>query len=294
MSTATIQSSPLVESFPHIPVANTLGAWLIAVAAVFLLNGLLFHQAYRYFREYLGDRRFLKVWVVIVVILQTFVSALIFHTTWVYWIQSYWDPTNIFLGKSIWSINVLPIVSSITAISSQLFFIRRLWLFAPSFKPIAAIVFVLNLANLGCFTALSVRMFVEPSLISQASNKLSSNEKWAWYAAIATGVQMAGDIILTAALFYVFRKSRTGLGHTDSMLEVMIAYVVGTGAVNGLGHIVTIVLSLACPHNWIYGLFGCIDIKLYAIGFLVALDSRKFLAMTRCTTGAKDPNALPS
>ena len=85
MSTATNGSNPVVESFPHIPVANTLGAWLIAVAGTFLsallfwpigraalgmlnsrfhsLNGLLLHLTYRYFREYKDDRRSLKIWV---------------------------------------------------------------------------------------------------------------------------------------------------------------------------------------------------------------------------------------
>ncbi|PIL34725.1 hypothetical protein GSI_03506 [Ganoderma sinense ZZ0214-1] len=293
MSTATSDSNPLVDSFPHIPVANTLGIWLIAVAVVFLLNGLLFHQTYRYFREYSDDRTLLKVWVAIVVILQTFVSALVFHTTWVYSIHSYWDRTYLFLGKVVWSINILPTISSITAISSQLFFIRRLCLLAPNFKPIAAIVFVLNVANLGCFIALSVKMFVSPSLVSLTGSTLTTNDKWAYFASIATGVQMAGDIILTVALFHVFRKSRTGLTKTDSMLEVMIAYAIGTGAVNCVGHVITIALSVAYPHNWVYGLFACIDIKLYAIGFLVALDSRKFLAMTRCATEVIDPDALP-
>ena len=76
---------------------------------------------------------------------------------------------------------------------------------------------------------------------------------------------MAGDIVLTLSLIYVFRKSRTGidrsvvlhcpsalamsewssmthmfnpntplfpLSRTDSMLETLIAYAIGTGAVN--------------------------------------------------------------
>ncbi|KAM5535002.1 hypothetical protein V8D89_011375 [Ganoderma adspersum] len=280
MSTATNGSNPVVEPFPHVPVANILGAWLIAVAASFLLNGLLFHQTYRYFRDYPDDRRFLKVWVTAVVILQTFVSALILHTAWFYMIQFYWDPMHLFLSKMVWSIDILPITSSITALVSQMFFIRRLWLLAPKFlKFLAAIIFIMNLGNVGCFIALSVKMFVAPSLDS--SSGLTGNMKYAWLASVAVAVQMAGDIILTLALFYVFRKSRTGITKTDSMLEVMIAYAVGTGAVNCVGHILTVAFSIAYPHNWIYGTFFCIDTKLYAIGFLVALDSRKLLAMSR-------------
>ncbi|KAM5538565.1 hypothetical protein V8D89_007898 [Ganoderma adspersum] len=270
--------------FPHIPIENTLGAWLISVASSFLLNGLLFHQTYRYFREYGDDQKFLKVWVIIVVILQTFLSVLVLHTTWFYLVQMYWEPTYFFIRKTVWSLNLLPTAASATALCSQTFFIRRLWLLAPKFKIIATVIFLLNVANMACFTALSVEMFGSVNVIDAL--------KFSWLASVAAAVQMAGDIVLTLALTYVFRKSRTGIGKTDSMLEVMIAYAIGTGAVNCVGHVLTVAFSIAYPHNFIYALCSCIDAKLYAIGFLVALDSRKFLAMTRFSTAASGPAGL--
>ncbi len=36
MPATTGNTDPVAASFPHIPVANTLGAWLIAVAVSFL------------------------------------------------------------------------------------------------------------------------------------------------------------------------------------------------------------------------------------------------------------------
>ncbi|KAM5538564.1 hypothetical protein V8D89_007897 [Ganoderma adspersum] len=73
------------------------------------------------------------------------------------------------------------------------------------------------------------------------------------------------------------------------MLETLIAYAIGTGAVNCIGHVLTVAFSAAYPHEWIYGMFSAIDTKLYAIGFLVALDSRKYLAMTRSSSDSTGP-----
>ncbi|KAM5544525.1 hypothetical protein V8D89_001423 [Ganoderma adspersum] len=279
MSTATNSST-----FPEIPVENTLGAWVFTVASDFLLNGILFHQAYRYFREYGDDQRFIKIWVAIVIVMQTFLSALVLHTAWFYLIQLYWEPAEFFLQGTVWSLNLIAIAGPMTALCSQTFFVRRLWLLAPKFKIIAASIFILNVANAGCFTALSVKMF-------QTTRGVHALD-FSWLASIAVSIQMAGDIILMLALIYVFRKSRTGIGRTDSMLEVMIAYAIGTGAVNCVGHMFTVVFSIVYPHNWIYGMFSSIDAKLYANGFLVALDSRKFLNMARYSSDVSTPRGL--
>ncbi|KAM5535773.1 hypothetical protein V8D89_010587 [Ganoderma adspersum] len=287
MSSTTNSSTPATDPgtppFPHISVENILGAGLLGLAAVCLLNGVLFHQAYRYFREYGDDKRFLKIWVMIVVVLQTFISALQFHAMWFYLVQLYWDPTYFFLEKVVWSFNLLPVTALIhlpegnnsACLTNEIMV---------ALKIIAVVVFILNAGNMGCFVAVSVKMFGAADVADLASFISLST--------VAAAIQMAGDVILTLALIYVFRKSRTGIGKTDSMLEVMIAYAVGTGAVNCIGHLLSVVFSIVYPRNWIFAFIACIDAKLYANGFLVALASRKFLAMSRFSDHASGPHWL--
>ncbi|KAM5539865.1 hypothetical protein V8D89_006368 [Ganoderma adspersum] len=258
-----------LANFPRIPVYNTLGAWIIGVSASILLNGVLIHQAYQYFREYADDRRLLKYWVLIVVILETFISALIFHTGYFYLVVQYWDPTYFFVKPMVWSLCVLPVPATLTALISQTFFVRRVWLIAPKFKIVVGIAFLLNVANVGCYTALGVSMFDATDFLDGL--------RFSWLASVGSSVQMAGDIMLTLTLIWVLRKSRTGINRTDSMLELLIAYALSTGLVTCIVHILNVAFSIAWPANLVFGTFSCILTKLYANTFLVALNTRRFL-----------------
>ncbi|PIL32337.1 hypothetical protein GSI_05583 [Ganoderma sinense ZZ0214-1] len=276
----TAAADPLA-SFPQIPMANTMGAWLLgSVGATVFLNGLLFHQMYQYFREYSSDRRLLKVWVVSTVIFETFISALTLHIAYFYMVEKYWEPTYFFLQKPVWSFNLLPCTAPMAALVSQTFFVRRVWLFAPQFKIIVAIAFILNVSNVAFFAGLAVKLFESTSFtdgLRWSANTASSRFVLQWLASVGASMQMTGDIILTFTLIYVLRKSRTGVKGTDSMLEVLIAYAISTGALNSVVHILNVAFSIAWPSNFIYAALSCILTKLYANTFLVALNTRHSL-----------------
>ncbi|TBU48268.1 hypothetical protein BD309DRAFT_1015738 [Dichomitus squalens] len=280
-----------VAGFPQIPVDNSLGAWLLGVAASLLLNGILIHQMYHYFSLYPKDRLLLKTWVSVVVVLETFISVLILHTAYFYLINMYWNPAYFFISPTVWSLNLLPIPGTIAALISQTFFVRRVWLIAPKFKVVVGAAFILIAGNVVCFTGkvyrsrfiaawlranalhpravLSVKMFKAAGILDWL--------KFSWLASVGSSIQMAGDIILTLVLIYVLRRSRTGVNKTDSMLDVLIAYAVSTGAINCVVHILNVVFSIVWPDNLIYAALSCILTKLYANTFLVALNTRKFL-----------------
>ncbi|KAI1792179.1 hypothetical protein LXA43DRAFT_1008441 [Ganoderma leucocontextum] len=228
MSTATNGTTAAADplaSFPQISVAGTLGAWLVgSVALTVFLNGLLFQQLYQYFREYAGDRRLLKVWVVAVVVLETIISALALHTAYFYLVEMYWDPTYFFLQKPVWSFCTLPATAPTAALLSQTFFVRRVWLFAPKFKAVVVIAFIMNVSNVAFFAGLSVKLF--------EAVDFTDGLRFSWLASVGSSFQVAGDIILSTTLIYVLHKSRTGLNRTDSMLDVLIAYTISTGALN--------------------------------------------------------------
>ncbi|KAM5539864.1 hypothetical protein V8D89_006367 [Ganoderma adspersum] len=271
-------NDPDTANFPNVDMTNSLGAWLLGGAATFLLTGLLFHQTYQYFREYTDDRMFMKVWVGLVLVLETFISCLILHTTYFYLVQLYWDPTYFFLQKPVWSLCLLPIPGSIAALVSQTWFVRRVWIFAPKFRIIVGVAFILQTGNVACFTTLAIKMFKTARFVDAL--------QFSWLATMGCGVQMTGDIVLTTTLIWVLHQSRTGMNRTDTILEVMIAYAISTGAVNCIVHILNVAFSIAYTNLFIYGSLLFILAKLYANTFLVAppllpsrssLNTRKFL-----------------
>ncbi|KAM5544740.1 hypothetical protein V8D89_001638 [Ganoderma adspersum] len=289
----TAAADPLA-SFPQIPMADTMGAWLLgSIVGTVFLNGLLVHQMYQYFHEYSSDPRLLKIWVIATVILETFITALTIHIGYFYLVEKYWDPTYFFLQKPVWSFNVLPLTAPLAALVSQMFFVRRVWLFAPKFKVVVVIAFILSVSNVAFFAGLAVKLFEASSFVEGL--------KFSWLASVGSSMQMSGDIILAFTLIYVLRKSRTGVKGTDSMLEVLIAVdadprldqVLSTGDaprsrdiymahvlvrdLRSVVHILNVAFSIAWPSNFIYAALSCILTKLYANTFLVALNTRKFL-----------------
>ncbi|RPD82704.1 hypothetical protein L226DRAFT_549338 [Lentinus tigrinus ALCF2SS1-7] len=291
-------ASDPTAAFPLIPVDNTLGAWLLGVAGSFLLNGTIFHQAIRYYRQFPKDRLLLKLWVAAVVVLETFTSALILHTAYFYLIQKYWEPTYFFVNRTVWSINLLPIPGSIAALTSQFFFARRVWMstrpfplgilrgtendsVSPKFRLLVAVAIVLITGNVGCFTALSIKMFNSQTVADWLA--------FSWLASLGSCVQMAGDMMMTGTLIFVLRQSRTGINRTDSMLDLLITYAVTTGVITCVVHILNVAFAIKYPDNFIYAALSCILTKLYANTFLAALNTRKSLGILGATGESATP-----
>ncbi|KAI0714615.1 hypothetical protein C8Q76DRAFT_727410 [Earliella scabrosa] len=259
-----------LAAFPQIPAHNTLGAWLLGVAGSLLLNGMIFHQTFRYFRLFPNDRAVLRAWVIVVVVLETFTTILTLHTAYFYLVSKYWEPEYFFISPTVWSINLLPIPATIAALASQSFFARRVWMISPKFRLLIAVAVILISGNVVCFTVLAVKMFEAPSILGWL--------KFSWLASVGSSIQMAGDMMITATLIYVLRQSRTGINKTDSMLDLLVMYAVSTGLITCIVHILNVAFSIAYPDNFIYAALSCILTKLYANTFLVALNTRRSLA----------------
>ncbi|KAI0756139.1 hypothetical protein C8Q80DRAFT_1264236 [Daedaleopsis nitida] len=315
--TASVVPAVPPAAFPQIPVDNTLGAWLLGVAGSLILNGMIFHQTYRYFKLYPTDKSLLKAWVLIVMVLETFTTILTLHTAYFYLVTKFWEPRHFFTASTVWSINLLPIPGSIAALVSQSFFARRVWIIAPKLRVVVCVATILIVGNVGallyryvfpaivslfpsaltailrpascpptviCPSALSVKMF--------NSSNFADWLEFSWLASVGSSVQMVGDMTITATLIYVLHTSRPGINsRTDSMVDLLIMYAVSTGLITCIVHILNVAFSIAYSDNFIYAALSCILTKLYANTFLVALNTRKSLGTL---IGAWDSFHLPS
>ncbi|KAH9918892.1 uncharacterized protein BXZ73DRAFT_105048 [Epithele typhae] len=268
---AAAAAAAATAAFPHIPVGDTLGAWLIGVCISYLLQGMLFHQAFKYYMTFHKDRWVLKAWVAVVLVLETLATVLITHTAYFYMVTKYWEPTYFFVSPTVWSLNVLPPPAALAAFISQSFFARRLWLIAPKFRILVAVAMVLIAGNVACFSVLAATMF--------RSATLSEWLQYSWLATLGSSIQVTGDLSISAALVYTLHTSRTGITRTDSIVDTLITYSVSTGVVTCIVHIVNVTYSAKEPDNFIYAALSIILTKLYANAFLVALNSRASLGI---------------
>ncbi|KAI0651201.1 hypothetical protein C8Q79DRAFT_18240 [Trametes meyenii] len=259
-----MSSLPLpVSPAPFPSLDNTLGAWLLGTCFGLIMQGMIYHQAYQYYRLYPNDRIILKLWVVVVVFIETVNSALTIHTSYVYLITNYSNPASL-LGPPVWSLSILPIPASFAALVSQTFFARRVYLFGPRRGRIAVVTAAMTcyLGFFGIFAALSVRTF--------HTNDFQEFLKFSWMASVGSSLLMVGDFMTTAVLIFTLRRSRTGVTRTDSLLDLLIMYAISTGLLICIFNILNVAFAIAEPDNLIYTAISMVLAKLYANTFLVA------------------------
>ncbi|KAI0755114.1 hypothetical protein C8Q80DRAFT_1266613 [Daedaleopsis nitida] len=261
------------QGLPSLPVVpaldDTFGVLLISAFVSLTLYGITLHQAYRYFRTYHKDPAVLRYLVVVVLLGETFHSVILAHTCYFYLVSNYFNPLQ--LQHGVWSLNLIPGVSGVVIISSQIFFVRRVFLVGPQYRAIAIIAFVLFLVELGFNIAGSVRVF------QFRDNVLANLHNLAWVESAGTGALGVADTMLTVVLVIALQRSRTGWKKTDSTIDLLVLYAITTGLLTGIMNAFSFILSLALPSKLYWAGFGIAATRLYANTLLAALNSRESL-----------------
>ncbi|KAI0353699.1 hypothetical protein OH77DRAFT_1522261 [Trametes cingulata] len=252
-----------IPALPTIPsIANTYGAILLGSFASLMLYGLTLHQAYRYSRIHNRDPRYMKGYVIFILILDTFHTALCMHMCYWYLVTNYFRPERLF--KGVWSLNLVAVTVGTTIVACQGFFARRVYVIGQKFRIVAIVAAVMFLAELGFSISISVKAFVLPNL--QEFNQ------WAWLVSVAYGIAVGSNAMLTAVLIYILHKSRTGFKRTDSIIDTLIKYAVCTGFITD---VFALIFALVQPHNLIYTGIDLVTSKLYVNSVLAALNFRE-------------------
>ncbi|KAI0741865.1 hypothetical protein C8Q80DRAFT_1196714 [Daedaleopsis nitida] len=264
-------TSPMVMAPPPLAppaIDSTMGAWLLGTLFAMLLQGIGYHQTYRYFRLYPKDPRYMKLWIIVSQIVETAITALSIQACYYNLITNYFNPT-IFLEAPVWSMRFLPVPGSIAALITQTFFARRVYMIDRRFRPVAIIATILTLAFTVCYCALT----------GLGWNAANINEflKYSWLASLGSSLIMVADLMLTSVLIYFLRTNRTGVTRTDSLLDILIMYAISSGLVICVFNILNVAFSLAWSDNLVYAAISMILTKLYSNSFLVSLNARQSL-----------------
>ncbi|KAI0369252.1 hypothetical protein BV20DRAFT_946484 [Pilatotrama ljubarskyi] len=285
------ESSVCLQDPTHLslpPLDNTLGAWLMGTFFGILMQGMILHQTYRYFRLYPKDSLYLKVWVLIgrslldffQRIMETLNTALTMHSSYAYLITSYFNPA-VLLCPPIWSVKITVVNMDSTAFVWNADSVRHRCAVGRRYR-------IVVIAAMTCYIAfIGEHAIVRDPGSSFGVADLQEFYKYSWLASVGSILMMVGDVFLTAILIYVLRQSRTGGTRTDSLLDLLIIYAVSTGelqcanlphsVLNELDIIRIPDLALALPNNLIYTAISIMLTKLYANTFLVALNTRQSL-----------------
>ncbi|TBU25200.1 hypothetical protein BD311DRAFT_765070 [Dichomitus squalens] len=256
------------------PLSVTYGAILIGSMFGFILYGLILHQSYRYFRIYTTDPLYIRLMVILVLLLETTHVAVTAHICFSHLVSAYFNPLSLLVGG--WSLDILPFLSSITIIVSQIFSIRRVSLIGPMQSFLAWVVSLLLLGELGFGLAASIKafIFVDVRVLKTAT----------YLSAAGLGMVCVADTVLTVALVLAIRKSRVGYdrrktGDSESIFDLVQLYLINTGALTDVIDWIAFICAVARPTYLLLAALTIVASRLYGTTLLSVLNSRQLRGM---------------
>ncbi|KAI0690139.1 hypothetical protein C8T65DRAFT_834482 [Cerioporus squamosus] len=254
MNSNTLGSDP-----PALPALdNTLGAMLLGTFAGLILEGLLIHQGVRYFRLYPNDSLLLKLWVSAVLLVEAIDSALNMHMCFYNMVVNYFNPFAL-NANPIWSAKLFVITGCCSAVLTESFFMRRVWLVGRRYRVLVIISICIVVAYFACYMgkysdlciasdtdwrrfAVMLRKWNAPSQTDFLSDM--------WLATLGSGLFGCSDLITTSILIHVLRKSRTGIKRTNWTIDVLVRYAFTTGFIITFFQVISIIcvsVLRSCP-----------------------------------------------
>ncbi|OSC99588.1 hypothetical protein PYCCODRAFT_1438154 [Trametes coccinea BRFM310] len=248
---------------------NTIGYMLIGTFVSLVLYGVSVLQVYRYIQLYPKDSIIIKTIVFIVMILETVHSILPMHTCYYYLVSHF--GSEMAALDTVWSINLLPVIASVTTLASQLFFARRVSLIGTFHKLVAVIAILSLMASV----ALSIPVSIEAFKLKETAAFVQKEHQMV---SATLALAALADYMLSGAIICALLRSKDMYTRTcTTKFEYFTLYVINTGLLTGIIHGISAVFAIRWPSDLLWSSIGLLAIKLYAITLLAVLNSRKLL-----------------
>ncbi|KAI0636119.1 hypothetical protein C8Q77DRAFT_1101616 [Trametes polyzona] len=186
------------------------------------------------------------------------------HLNYCNLVKNYFRPDRLIFPP--WSLRLEPLLTGVTLIACQIFFARRVYLVNNRYWPLVVIAGVMFLAEFGFATAFTAKAFMLDDI------QLLNN--YAWMESSGFGVIIAADVVLTSVLVYSLHRKRTGFKHTNSKIDLLIAYAIGTGLATLIFAVACFITAIASSGNLLFGALDTICVKVYINSVLATLNAR--------------------
>jgi len=251
---------------PQIDLNPTLGVDFIGVVLASILYGITTLQTIFYYRTYPKDRAGLKLLVAALWALDTLSLILVAHGVYTYLVI---DFANIEDASAIvWSIASEPIVTSVIALTVNLFLIYRIWSLKKKWWPIATF---LVIWALGPFAIGIVAVWRTNSGIQS----LSAVSELHWMAIAGDSLASSLDITIASILCYLLWQGRTAFTSTNQIIQMLTLYVIMSGMTTALINLATLISYLAAPSALLFQMFNMCVSKAYVNTLMATLNSRQ-------------------
>jgi len=287
---------------PPFPLDDMLGAAFIGIIMSTAIYGVTCLQVYLYYTQHCSkDSLFLKLYVVALMLLETFHVALLATAFYWYTVTNFGDLSV--LQNNTWSLLVEVVIGDVVTGMAQFFFACEIYKMSAKRVVTPITICVLALVQLALAIVYVVKMF-KISLFANAREALP-------YSASSLTADMVNDLIIAVNMVYFLqrkRKERTSLFTTvkNRTVNLVIAYSLNTCLLATIFTFVTLITNATMPTNMVYALFYFITVRLYACAMMSTLNSRDaaeqaatgvskdFISFTRTTVITQDGPRRPA
>ncbi|KAI0824037.1 hypothetical protein BC628DRAFT_1420465 [Trametes gibbosa] len=250
---------------------TSLGSLILGGMICTGLSGIVAMQTVLYFRLFSHDRASAKIQVAGIFILDFLHSTMIAVGNYMYFVDHFGEAS--ITDRVFWAIGLSIALTAVLTVIVHLFFALRLFKLSKGNYWITVPIAVLAVAR--------VVAALGKSLTTIELIRLGSfhdfGQHFRWVFTLGLVLSSVVDVLITGGLCYYLRRSRTGSGRFDHILDSVTLYTIENGLLTSVTTVVSLIFWLVRPHVLIYlGLHFAIS-KLYANSFLASMNARKIL-----------------
>ncbi|KAK2459926.1 hypothetical protein APHAL10511_008055 [Amanita phalloides] len=250
----------------HIPLDETMGVMFIGTLISAVLLGVTLVQAYDYFDSRPKNGLYLTVLVAVLVILDMIHLSMITQIVYYHLITTYYNAAK--TTSLTWSARVQALCTGLSSNIVQFHYAVWIWRLSKN-RLLLWFTLATILAQFGCgmgWVIISTRISTYTQLVRLTALTVASNSLTAFI-----------DVMNAVSLIIILCRSRSGLYQSDSLINKMIFFVVGTGSLTSLCAMGVVFLLVAMPGKLVSSLFYDSLGRLHIISFIIALNARRSL-----------------
>ncbi|KAI0341033.1 hypothetical protein BDW22DRAFT_1430211 [Trametopsis cervina] len=260
---------------------DLIGPLLLCICGAILLYGIVLAQIIYYWSTYSADPPRVKLWVIVLGVLETAHTALCVHLIY-YYTVSHYGQFDV-LARIVWSLGVSVIIEVVIVGFSQAFYLHRIWHITNRNRTITAALTVLVLSYMGVALAVSsTALKYETWLELETSDVVRTMGNCTWVLCA-----LADTMITSTLVYYLWRRGKFTIDRTQKMIRTLIHYSISTGALTALASLVILICYNVLPKDILFG--GLLELltKLYANSVLAMLNARRRVASSAVPTAAE-------
>ncbi|KIY69461.1 hypothetical protein CYLTODRAFT_372585 [Cylindrobasidium torrendii FP15055 ss-10] len=230
-----------------------------------LLYGVLFNQTYWYYMSFPRDSWRLKGLVIILLILESIQSALVFYDA-LEAFALHFGSFDAFNHVHMAFLDI-PILTSIISCIVQSFFAMRIYKLSKNWFAVILVELV-ALVQVGAAFAAGIMLYPLQTYTNVPSSKATMKATETWLASSA-----ACDILIATLMVYFLSRQPAHFKPTKLLVSRMIRLTVETGSITAFLAVVTVILFSTTTGSY-YACLGALAAKLYSNVCLAILNSR--------------------